>query len=208
MLKSLFCASISVALLASVARAEEPLARVPLVPTDTTIPVVKTFFDGVRSRGGQPLNMHRTIANAPGVFKQFNDLALALRTEPKVRRADRELMILRMTDLAQGIYEFTQHTPMAISCGMSMEQVEALPKWRETNLFSDRQRAILAYADQMSSKDSVDDATFATLKRFLSDEEIVELTLTGSFYFALSQTTRALGVKLEPNAGKTAYGKC
>jgi alkylhydroperoxidase family enzyme len=54
----------------------------------------------------------------------------------------------------------------------------------------------------------VDDATFAALKRYFTDAEIVELTVTSAFYGMVSQITRSLDVKLEPNAGQTAYGAC
>ena len=86
--------------------------------------------------------------------------------------------------------------------------MDALSQWRRSPLFSDRQRAVLAYADGMASAKGVDDAAFANLKKHFNDREIVELTVTAAFYSASSQVTRALDVKLEPNAGKTAYGAC
>ena len=38
--------------------------------------------------------------------------------------------------------------------------------------------------------------------------ERIELTVMSAIYGAASQTTRALEVKLEPNAAQTAYGAC
>ena len=75
-------------------------------------------------------------------------------------------------------------------------------------LFSDRQRAILAYAEGMASPRGVDDAVYAELKNHFTDPEIVELTVTSAFYGMVSQITRSLDVKLEKNAGQTAYGAC
>jgi len=97
---------------------------------------------------------------------------------------------------------------MAVSCGMTAAQLDALAQWRSSGLFSDKQRAILAYAEGMVAKKGVDDATFTDLKKFFNDAEIVELTVTSAFYGAVSQITRALEVKLEGNAGQTAYGAC
>jgi len=48
----------------------------------------------------------------------------------------------------------------------------------------------------------------AHLKKYFNDQEVVELTVTSAFYGAVAQITRALNVKLEPNAGQTAYGAC
>jgi alkanesulfonate monooxygenase SsuD/methylene tetrahydromethanopterin reductase-like flavin-dependent oxidoreductase (luciferase family)/alkylhydroperoxidase family enzyme len=186
---------------------EPPLARVPLVPSDTQDPVIKPIFDGVRARGGEPLNMHRTMANAPMLFKSMSDQALAIRSLATVARADRELIILRMTSITGGDYEFTQHKPMAMSCGVTAGQIEAIAQRRSsTALFDARQRAILAYADAMASPAGVDDATFAALQKFFSPQEIVELTITAGFYCGAAMATRALAVKLEPNAGHGKYG--
>ena len=77
-------------------------------------------------------------------------------------------------------------------------------QWKTSALFSDLQRALLAYADGMTSAKGVG----SDLKRFFNDQEIVELTVTSAFYGAVSQITRALDVKLEANAGQTAYGGC
>jgi len=187
---------------------QAPAARIPLVPADTQDPVLGPMFKGIRARGGEPLNMHRTIGNAPNVFKAYAGLAFALRDQAIVPRADRELIILRAAQLAHGDYEFVQHRPMAISCGMTAAQIDAIAKWRESTVFSERQRAILAYADGMASPGGVDEATFDAMKKHFNPQEIVELSVTAGFYTAASQVTRALGIKLEPQAGQTAYGKC
>jgi alkylhydroperoxidase family enzyme len=184
------------------------VARVPLVASDTSDPIVGPIFGGIKQRGGEPLNMHRAVANSPKIFKSYVDMALALRAGATTPRVDRELIILRTAQLAGGDYEFTQHRPMAVSCGMTAAQLDALAQWRPSSLFSDKQRAILAYADGMGSRSGVDDATFAALKRYFTDAEIVELTVTSAFYGMVSQITRSLDVKLEPNAGQTAYGAC
>ena len=187
---------------------ETPVARVPLVPSDMKDPIVGPIFDGIRARGGQPLNMHRAVANSPKIFKAYVDMAIALRTAATTPRVDRELIILRTAQLVGGEYEFTQHRPMAISCGVTAEQLDTLPQWQTNGTFTERQRAILAYADGMASGKGVDDATYTNIRKYFNDQEIVELTVTSAFYGAVAQITRALNVKLEPNAGQTAYGAC
>lgn len=183
-------------------------ARVPLVAPDTKDPIVGPIFDGIRSRGGQPLNMHRTVAQSPKIFKAYVDMAITLRTAATTPRVDRELMILRTAQLAGGDYEFAQHRPMGISCGLTAAQIDGLADWRKRSDLSEKQRAILAYADAMGSDKGVDDRTFADLRKHFNDQEIVELTVTAAFYGMVSQITRSLAVKLEPNAGQTAYGAC
>lgn len=183
-------------------------ARVPLVSADTADPIVAPIFAGIRARGGQPLHMHRAVANAPRIFKAYVDMAIALRAGAVTPRIDRELIILRTAQLAGGSYEFAQHRPMALSCGMSVAQLDALSSWRASPAYSDRQRAILGYADAMASPRGVDDATYDALRTHFNDQEIVELTVTAAFYGAVSQITRSLDVQLEADAGRTTYGAC
>lgn len=93
---------------APVAAQTKAPARAPLVPSDTQDPIVGPIFGGIKSRGGEPLNMHRTVANAPKIFKAYVDMAITLRTAAVTPRADRELIILRTAQLGGGDYEYAQ----------------------------------------------------------------------------------------------------
>jgi alkylhydroperoxidase family enzyme len=105
-----------------------------------------------------------------------------------------------------GECELAQHKSMALSCGLTAEQIEAVRHWRDTDVFDGRQRALLAYADELVSADSVGDATFAAVGEYFDEQEIVELTLTGAFYSAAATITRALSIPIEPDAGRSRYG--
>jgi alkylhydroperoxidase family enzyme len=195
---------------AIVGAAEELVGgRIPLVDPNSQDPVLRPVFDAIRSHGGAPLNIHRTIGNAPKTLKGFLTYAWALRYDAVSPRADRELLILRTTQLVHGEYEFVQHRGIGVSCGLTEAQIDALTEWRERPLFTDRQRALLAYTDEMLSPPGVSDRTFDELKRHFSPEEIVELTLTSGFYVGVAQFSRALKVPTDPAAGKTTgYARC
>jgi alkylhydroperoxidase family enzyme len=181
--------------------------RVPLVQDDTSDPDAAEILAQVRKRGIAPHDIHRVYANAPKLQRRTFAMAEAIRYDATVPRADRELIILRAAQHMHGEYQFKQHRRMAISCGMTVAQVEALPRWRESgDLFGERQRAVLAYADGMVSPEGVSDAVFDTMKKFFSAKEIVELTMTAAFYSGSAQITRALG--LQPEKEEDGYGKC
>jgi alkylhydroperoxidase family enzyme len=182
--------------------------RVPLVQDDTADPDAQALFKELRSRGTSPLNLHRTYSNAPKLARASLAVAQALRYDAIVARADKELIILRATQLARGDYQFGQHRRLAISCGITEEQIASLPKWRESKLFSDRQRAVLAFADGMASPDGVDDATFDAMRAYYSNQEIVELTMNAAYYVASSYISRTLRITAEGNPKGGAYGVC
>ena len=188
---------------------QAPVARIPPVSPESQDAILAPIFDTIRARGGQPSNMHRTLGNAPKIFKPYTDLAFALRFDSGVPRVYRELIILRATHLFHGEYEFGAHSSMAMSCGLSAEQVAAVRTWPERSaLFDDRQRAVIAYADGMASPASVDEPTFAALARHFTPQEIVELTITASYYVNAVLVTRALGVRVDGGAGQGTYGRC
>jgi alkylhydroperoxidase family enzyme len=187
---------------------EQAHRRVPPVQDDTRDPDALATFKDLRARGTEPLNLHRIYANAARISRRMSALAQALRNDAVVPRADRELIILRATQLAHGDYPHEEHKPIAMSCGITATQIDALAQWQASALFSERQRAVLAYADAMVAPNGVDDSTFEGMKRFFTVQEIVELTFNAAYYSATSQISRALGVTTEGNPEKTNYGKC
>ena len=65
----------------------------------------------------------------------------------------------------------------------------------ERQLFDERERAALAYAEAMSFTDQdVDDALFARLQTLFTDDELVELTAVIAWENASSRFNRALRV--------------
>ncbi len=181
-------------------------ANFPLVDIDTDDPLVKPLFDAMKARGAGPLHMHRTIAHAPAVYAGFAQFATALRAEGATSRADRELMIVRTTQLRDSHYELTEHKRMALACGLTAEQVEAVGGWRESALFDERQRTILRLADEMYFEPNgvISLALFDTLMRDFPLQAIVELVMTASFYIGLVHFSHV--VRVQPETVVTNYG--
>ena len=65
---------------------------------------------------------------------------------------------------------------MAIRKHLGMEQFNALSEYRTSPLFSDRERAALAYVEEATRRKRVSDATFENLRKHFSETEIVEIT--------------------------------
>lgn len=176
-------------------------SRVPLVADDTRDTVVQKFFSDVRAKGGQPLNLHRALANAPKMLLGSSTIAYCVRFDAAVPRVYRELAIIRSVQLNGGHYEEMQHRPMAMSCGLSIEQVDAIDGWRMSTLFDSRQRAVLDWSESLFHEGGPSDAHFADIKKQFSDQEIVELTITATIYAGFALFTQALRTPLDPGAG-------
>ena len=90
-----------------------------------------------------------------------SNVARALRNDASVPRALRELTIMRTALLMKADYEINQHIPMIRACGYTDAKIAAVKSWPNSKLFDERERAVLAFVDQMVQGGDVDDATFA-----------------------------------------------
>jgi len=65
---------------------------------------------------------------------------------------------------------------VAVLHHLHMEKFNAILEYRTNPLFSERERAALAYAEEATRHKRVSDATFETLRKHFNDREIVEIT--------------------------------
>ena len=78
---------------------------------------------------------------------------------------------------------------------MSSEELAALLGVLPEGLFSERERAALAYADAIVTADEVEAELFAEVSRHFSEEEMIELTATVTFEICAAKFNRALEIE-------------
>ena len=83
----------------------------------------------------------------------------------------------------------------AVQQHMPLEKFHALPEWRTSPLFSDRERAALAYADEATHNKKVEDATFDELRKHFSEREIVEITFLNALENFYNLLNLPLGIE-------------
>jgi alkylhydroperoxidase family enzyme len=170
--------------------------RLPLIG-EPSEPETVAMFEEVKARTGRLLNLHRVMGYAPRLAKASMEMALQLRTGTLLPRPMIELMILRTAQTVGSDYEWQQHHPMALAIGMSEKQIDAIERWPDSDLFSEKERAALGLCDSVIAKQQLDDAAFQRLRQHFSPREIVEITVVVCEYLATAHFVRALGVPLE-----------
>jgi len=65
---------------------------------------------------------------------------------------------------------------VAVQRRLGVDKLAALPQYRTSALFSERERAALAYAEEATRHKHVSDTTFADLRRHFTETEVVEIT--------------------------------
>ena len=90
-----------------------------------------------------------------------------------------ELVKLRASQINQCAYCIHMHATDARKAGETEMRIYLLSAWRESSLYSDRERAALGWAEALTrlSETRAPDADYAALKAQFSDAEQVQLTL-------------------------------
>lgn len=173
------------------------MARVSIPEKEQVSDELRATFEKTAARGGRVLNIFKVMAHCPDVGSDFLRLGNSLLRKGRLDPRPRELAILRVGRLAWAHYEWTQHVAVARRVGVPDCQIEALPAWRDSDRFNDHERAVLQYTDEVAEQIRVGDATFQSVKGFLSEEQIVELTTVIGYYGMVSRILAALQVELE-----------
>jgi len=87
--------------------------------------------------------------------------------------------------------------PIARKEGLGEAQIAAIGNWRNSTLFDEATRAVLAYTDAMTREVRVPDAVFAAVKKHFDARTITELTATVAAYNLVSRFLEALQIDHE-----------
>ncbi|MBI2765657.1 MAG: carboxymuconolactone decarboxylase family protein [Chloroflexi bacterium] len=148
---------------------------------------------------GTPGNWWTVFALSPDIFAHcqagFGMLSSKRRELPPYLR---ELGLTRAGFAAGSQFVFSQHSKAARAAGIPEEKVAAIPAWTTSDVFDARDRAVLAYTDELVLADGrVQDATFDALKEHLSDVAVLELTYAVSTYRLHATMCRALRLEYD-----------
>jgi alkylhydroperoxidase family enzyme len=148
---------------------------------------------------GTPGDWWTVFANSPDVMEHAcRGFALYASPDRKIGPKLRELGQTRAGWLVGSQFVFSQHCKSCRALGFSEEKIEALKAWQVSDLFSARERAVLAYTDALAYDGGrVDDAVFDVLREHLSDVAVLELTYITALYEMHAIMSRALRTEFD-----------
>lgn len=144
-------------------------------------------------RGLEPLEL---FAHVPGLLGAYTRLEMAA---GKLRGVDQRLLDLaqlKAATLTTCEYCIDLGSQVARRrSGLSDEQLLALPRYRESPLFTEREKLVLDYAAGMSrSPVDVSDQLFERLRRHFDDAQLVQLTFVIALENLRGRFNLALGI--------------
>jgi alkylhydroperoxidase family enzyme len=175
------------------------MARVPLIEEKEHPELADPIAKIKGARGGRLINIYRLMLHSPALANAWFDLNQAVRYGTEIDGRSRELAVIRVAILNDVEYVQRAHGPAyALKEGLTPDQVAALSNWQASHLFSDRQRALLAYTDAMTRDIDVTDNVFREVRKHFSERQTVELTMLIGAYNMLTRFLKALNVDPEP----------
>jgi AhpD family alkylhydroperoxidase len=114
---------------------------------------------------------------SPAAFKAMAGLQ-AYVDQSGLERTLLELIKIRASQINGCAYCLVMHTDEARHLGENDERMHLLNAWREAPVFTERERAALAWVEAITlvSQDHIPDEVFGTVHEHYSEKEIVDLT--------------------------------
>jgi len=158
---------------------------------------VRLFFWNQRRKYGAILEPTRLWGRSPRVFVGVATLYGALdRRRSPIEPALRSLVTVRVSQINWCRFCVDINSALVLKRGGNLAKLAELERFETSSLFSEREKAALAYAEAVTYSDRQADAGhFERLRRHFSDTAIIELTAVIAFQNLSSKFNAALGVE-------------
>lgn len=174
---------------------------------------VRLFFWNQKRRYGQVLEPARLWGRTPKVFMALALLygALDRRSSP-IEPALRSLITVRVSQINWCAFCVDINSAIVLKRGVERAKLAELARFEASALFSEREKAALAYAEAVTYSERKPTAEpFERLRRHFDEDAIIELTALIAFQNLSSKFNAALGVEpqgfcavVSPSGGTTS----
>jgi AhpD family alkylhydroperoxidase len=163
------------------------MARIEGVTPDQAGPMLKLVYrfmrrgmknmtgrDAAHGTGIEPLEIW---AREPKMMRGMGKFQQAVRKAHGVDERTKNLVELKGAQMIGCEFCVDLGSQICRNSGLSDDELLALPRYRQSDLFTDREKTALDYAVAvMRTPVEVTDELFARMKKHFTDEQIVELT--------------------------------
>jgi AhpD family alkylhydroperoxidase len=176
------------------------------VPLDTSNPWLRLLFFAVRRKFGRVPGPLRGYARSPWTLLGVMGMELGLGRAGSVDARLKGLAELRVAALVGCAFCLDIGSAVVRQSGVSETQLVHLNDYRESDVFSELERAVLAYADGMTRTPlAIAAECQQVLARHFSEQQLVELTCAIAHENLRARMNHALGYGAE---GYSKGGVC
>lgn len=178
------------------------MSRVKLVEKHEVEGELLSLYEQLeRSRGGTVPNMFMALGYSAQILGPAVAAADFPNAETSVLPKEKQLAYLAASRVNHCEYCLERHSVAGKKAGLTDEQIHALHQEGDLagrDAFTDRERVILRFAEELTRNVAVQTETFDSLRRYFSDEQIVELTYTVAQANMFNRIANGLQIELEP----------
>ncbi len=150
---------------------------------------------------GGPYNL---LLRSPGAAKPMLDLLDYLRFHTSVPARLNEFAILIQGRAWRSQVEWHAHYPLALKAGVSEQTLAGLKALRRPDAMQPDEAAVYDFSTELYRTHEVSDATYARARQFLSDQQVIDLTLVNGAYIGLA-SLMAMGQQGLPPGVEPAF---
>ena len=114
----------------------------------------------------------------PNAYKAILEISKYLETT-SLSITIKNLIKIRASQINSCAYCIEMHTTEALKNGEKQNRIFALSAWKESPLFSEQEKALLAATDEITqiSKNGLTEGSFQKLKSYFNDNEIAQIII-------------------------------
>lgn len=175
------------------------MARISLVEPENATPEVKEIYE--KTLRGKPANAQKVLAHRPDLLKNF--IGFYASVGRSLDRKVYELIYIRVSMINGCNYCLQHHLASSKRAGITPDDWKAL-KEGSFSSFGEKDAAALTYAEKLTrTPREVSDADFVVLKKYFSEEQIVDLHILVGLINLTNRFTDPLGLPVEFPEEKT-----
>ena len=166
-------------------------------PADFPYPwYLRLMFRAQRRRYGRELEPVRLWARMPAAFLAMSAMYRALdRRSSPIEPALRSLVQVRVSQINECVFCVDLNSFLGLGRGIAEEKLRALPQFEDSTLFSESEKAALAYTEAATRSDRrVGEELIVRLRKDFDDQAIVQLAALIAYQNMSSKFNAALGV--------------
>jgi alkylhydroperoxidase family enzyme len=163
------------------------MARIPGVPKRNAGPMVRLVYrlgprmikrlTGHEPQTGDGIEPIEIWAHQPKMMMGIGKFNQAVRNGKSVDERLKNLVELKGAQMIGCEFYVDLGSQICRNCGLSDEELVALPRYRESDLFTEREKLALDYTVAvMRTPVEVTDELFARMKEHFNDKQLVEIT--------------------------------
>jgi alkylhydroperoxidase family enzyme len=143
-------------------------------------------------------NIMKALANSPKLARAISQPGQYFMSQLSLSPRLRELAVLILMKRLSCEYGFVNHIGVALKTGVTRDQLDHIDSYQTGLLFSDDDKLVLRYAEDLTLKAQVDDHLFREVERRLGTLNVLDLNAAVGFWNMMARNLNGLLIDLEP----------